>query len=121
GNSVNLRINLGVFYRRRNIFYSHDLFSIFSYKVGDSARTGIEVVHQLITLKVCKLSRYFIKLVSLLRISLIKGLRSNLKFKSFHLLEDIISSLIHIYFLVKDGVVPFLVDDIEQRGDGRKL
>src|SRR5690606_33954759 len=92
-----------------------------SYKVGDSARTGIEVVHQLITLKVCKLSRYFIKLVSLLRISLIKGLRSNLKFKSFHLLEDIISSLIHIYFLVKDGVVPFLVDDIEQRGDGSKL
>lgn len=77
--TVYLRIDLCIFYSLGDIFYTDDLTCLTRNEVGNSTRTGIKVVYQLVASQSCKVPGYLIQIVCLFRIGLIERFRTYLK------------------------------------------
>ena len=113
-------VYLRVFDRLGHILDANHLAGLTRHEVGDGARAGIEVVHALVARQLGEVARHLIKFVGLTAVGLIERFRAYLETQPLHLLDDVILALEDQDFLVGDGIVTLLVNDIHERGDLRE-
>jgi hypothetical protein len=76
-NPVDLRVDSRIGNRLLHIFYPDDLSGIPCHKVGDGARTGIKVIHQLIARELRETACHLVEVICLLAVGLVERFGSN--------------------------------------------
>ncbi len=124
---VQNRVALRILNRIRYVFESDDLSRLSRDEIRDRTRTCIEVVDQLIFLDCRHLRRHPIQVICLLRVRLVKGLRTHSVLQvpgtvgSWHDLRDVGISLPADNIEVVKRIVLFAIDHILKRCDLREI
>ena len=115
-----MAVFFGIFYRLRNIFYSDYLLCLMCNKVCNRSCACIKIINQLTTSELGKRTCYTIKMIGLVCVCLIKAFWTNLKLQVFHRLIDEVCALKGCKFQITEGVISFLIVNINQARDLRK-
>ena len=118
--AVQLRIDLRVGNRLRNVLDPHNPRTACGAEVRNRPRTGIEVVERVARVQVGEAPRHLVELVGLRRIGLVEGFRTHLEAEPLHLLDDVVLAAVADRIEVPDRVVEFRIDDVEERRDLRE-
>ena len=110
---VDFAIDLCIGNRLGNILDADHLAGTSGYEVGNGSRSRVQVVNELVTRQLGKVTGYTVEVISLIGIGLIETLGAYLELEVFHGFINEVLSLEQRQFQIVERIVAFLVVYIE--------